>query len=60
MAGIQTILCVPTMNGVVELGSAVLIHKRRDVVEHIKMVFQDSTWGLDDMQIISHSQVANF
>ncbi|XP_024393060.1 transcription factor MYC2 [Physcomitrium patens] len=60
MAGIQTILCVPTMNGVVELGSTDLIHRRWDVVEHIKMVFQDSTWGLDDMQIMSHSQVANF
>lgn len=24
------------------------------------MVFQDSTWALDDMQIMSHSQVANF
>ncbi|KAG0589782.1 hypothetical protein M758_1G045200 [Ceratodon purpureus] len=53
MAGIQTILCVPTMNGVVELGSTDLIRERWEVVEHVRMVFEESMWGLGDMQMTS-------
>ncbi|XP_024370450.1 transcription factor MYC4 [Physcomitrium patens] len=61
MAGIQTILCVPIMNGVVELGSTDAIHERLDVVEYVKMVFQEPTWGLTNMSpIISQSQVGKF
>lgn len=59
MAGIQTILCVPIMDGVVELGSTDLIHERWEVVQHIQVVFQDSMWGLGDMQMMAHAGLAN-
>ena len=35
------------------------IHERWAVVEHIKMVFEESMWGLNDMQIMSHSSLPN-
>ncbi|CAM6017813.1 unnamed protein product [Sphagnum balticum] len=45
MAGIQTILCVPTRNGVVELGSTDLIAENWDVVQQVRLVFDELTWG---------------
>nr|WEX73757.1 bHLH transcription factor [Abies beshanzuensis] len=39
--GIQTILCVPTDNGVVELGSVDSIKENKEVVQMIKSIFND-------------------
>ncbi|KAH8965730.1 hypothetical protein BDL97_04G131600 [Sphagnum fallax] len=53
MAGIQTILCVPTRNGVVELGSTDLISENRDVVQQVTLVFDELTWGVGEAQTMS-------
>ncbi|CAM6128557.1 unnamed protein product [Calypogeia fissa] len=42
MAGIQTIVCVPTRNGVVELGSTDLNAENGELLQSIKAVFDDS------------------
>lgn len=39
--GIQTILCVPTDNGVVELGSVDSIKENKEVIRMIKSIFND-------------------
>lgn len=39
--GIQTILCVPTDNGVVELGSVDSIKENKEVIQMIKSIFND-------------------
>eukprot|EP00249_Psilotum_nudum_P020295 c27640_g1_i2 orf=1102-2988(+) len=41
MAGIQTIVCVSTINGVVELGSTDLITENRKLIQEIKVSFTD-------------------
>ncbi|KAG6545148.1 hypothetical protein Mapa_013413 [Marchantia paleacea] len=41
MAGIQTLICVPSRSGVVELGSTDLIAESLDIIENVKMVFCD-------------------
>jgi len=53
MAGIQTILCVPTRNGVVELGSTDLISENWDVVQQVTLVFDELTWGVGEAQTMS-------
>ncbi|CAK9859824.1 unnamed protein product [Sphagnum jensenii] len=53
MAGIQTILCVPTRNGVVELGSTDLIAENWDVVQQVRLVFDELTWGPNEVQTMS-------
>ncbi|XP_073388741.1 transcription factor MYC2 isoform X2 [Physcomitrium patens] len=55
MAGIQTIVCVPTRTGVVELGSTDLISQNMDVVHHIKMVFDEPFWGANRSQVMAQS-----
>lgn len=44
MAGIQTIVCVPTMNGVAELGSTDLINENRKLIHEIKVSFNEDVW----------------
>ncbi|BBN20496.1 hypothetical protein Mp_Vg00340 [Marchantia polymorpha subsp. ruderalis] len=41
MAGIQTIACIPTKNGVVELGSTELIFESWEVINNIKEFFSE-------------------
>ncbi|KAL2645032.1 hypothetical protein R1flu_012619 [Riccia fluitans] len=45
MAGIQTIVCIPVKNGVVELGSTELIYESWEVVNTIKTMFSDETFS---------------
>ncbi|CAK9194917.1 unnamed protein product [Sphagnum troendelagicum] len=52
MAGIQTILCVPTRNGVVELGSTDLIAENWDVVQQVRLVFDELTWGPNESKTV--------
>ncbi|OIT32234.1 PREDICTED: transcription factor MYC4 [Nicotiana attenuata] len=40
--GIQTLLCIPTSNGVLELGSAHLIKENFDLVQQVKSLFLSS------------------
>ncbi|CAK9875453.1 unnamed protein product [Sphagnum jensenii] len=49
----KTILCVPTRNGVVELGSTDLISENRDVVQQVTLVFDELTWGVGEAQTMS-------
>lgn len=44
MAGIQTIVCVPTLYGVAELGSTDLIYENRKLIHEIKVSFTDDVW----------------
>eukprot|EP00250_Pteridium_aquilinum_P003281 c13605_g1_i1 orf=596-2470(-) len=44
MAGIQTIVCVPTLHGVAELGSTDLINENRKLIHEIKVSFTDDVW----------------
>lgn len=44
MAGIQTIVCVPTLNGVAELGSTDLIFENRKLIHEIKVSFTEEVW----------------
>jgi transcription factor MYC2 len=53
MAGIQTILCVPTGSGVVELGSTDLIPENLHVVHNIKTLFDETAWGFNDVAALS-------
>jgi transcription factor MYC2 len=53
MAGIQTILCVPTGSGVVELGSTDLIAENLHVVHNIKTLFDETAWGFNDVAALS-------
>lgn len=55
MAGIQTIICVPTKTGVVELGSTDLIKQNLEVVHNIKMVFDEPSWGANRSQVMAQS-----
>jgi transcription factor MYC2 len=57
MAGIQTILCVPTKNGVVELGSTDLIRQNWEVVQKIKNAFEEPPplWGSTRFETMPHS-----
>ncbi|KAG0617926.1 hypothetical protein M758_4G025100 [Ceratodon purpureus] len=55
MAGIQTIVCVPTKTGVVELGSTDLIRQNSEVVHNIKVVFDEPTWGANRSQVMAQS-----
>ncbi|KAG0628675.1 hypothetical protein M758_1G045000 [Ceratodon purpureus] len=55
MAGIQTIICVPTKTGVVELGSTDLIRQNLEVVHNIKMVFDEPSWGANRSQVMAQS-----
>ncbi|CAM6023124.1 unnamed protein product [Sphagnum balticum] len=49
----KTILCVPTRNGVVELGSTDLILENWDVVQQVTSVFDELTWGVGEAQTMS-------
>ncbi|CAM6041362.1 unnamed protein product [Sphagnum compactum] len=49
----KTILCVPTRNGVVELGSTDLISENWDVVQQVRLVFDELTWGQNEVQTMS-------
>ncbi|KAI5075830.1 hypothetical protein GOP47_0009906 [Adiantum capillus-veneris] len=44
MAGIQTIVCVPTDNGVAELGSTDMIFENRKLIHEIKVAFTEDIW----------------
>ncbi|MCO5575986.1 hypothetical protein L7F22_029793 [Adiantum nelumboides] len=44
MAGIQTIVCVPTLYGVAELGSTDLIFENRKLIHEIKVSFTEDLW----------------
>ncbi|MCO5588443.1 hypothetical protein L7F22_042399 [Adiantum nelumboides] len=44
MAGIQTIVCVPTYNGVAELGSTDMIFENRKLIHEIKVSFTEDIW----------------
>lgn len=44
MAGIQTIVCVPTYNGVAELGSTDVIFENRKLIHEIKVSFTEDIW----------------
>ncbi|KAH7302586.1 hypothetical protein KP509_23G078500 [Ceratopteris richardii] len=44
MAGIQTIVCVPTYNGVAELGSTDIIFENRKLIHEIKVSFTEDIW----------------
>lgn len=44
IAGIQTIVCVPTLHGVAELGSTDLIYENRKLIHEIKVSFTDDVW----------------
>eukprot|EP00250_Pteridium_aquilinum_P020388 c24796_g1_i1 orf=728-1705(+) len=44
MAGIQTIVCVPTLNGVAELGSTDLVFENRKLIHEIKVSFTEDVW----------------
>lgn len=44
MAGIQTIVCVPTLHGVAELGSTDSIYENRKLIHEIKVSFTDDVW----------------
>lgn len=44
MAGIQTIVCVPTLYGVAELGSTDLIFENRKLIHEIKVSFTEDVW----------------
>eukprot|EP00250_Pteridium_aquilinum_P005155 c15293_g1_i1 orf=791-2728(+) len=44
MAGIQTIVCVPTHNGVAELGSTDVIFENRKLIHEIKVSFTEDIW----------------
>ncbi|CAK9874642.1 unnamed protein product [Sphagnum jensenii] len=50
---LQTILCVPTGTGVVELGSTDLIAENLHVVHNIKTLFDESAWGFNDVAALS-------
>lgn len=44
MAGIQTIVCVPTFNGVAELGSTDIIFENSKLIHEIKVSFTEDIW----------------
>ncbi|KAI5071913.1 hypothetical protein GOP47_0014164 [Adiantum capillus-veneris] len=44
MAGIQTIVCVPTLYGVAELGSTDPIFENRKLIHEIKVSFTEDLW----------------
>ncbi|KAI5074851.1 hypothetical protein GOP47_0010812 [Adiantum capillus-veneris] len=44
MAGIQTLVCVPTLHGVAELGSTDTIYENRKLIHEIKVSFTDDVW----------------
>eukprot|EP00249_Psilotum_nudum_P016459 c25835_g1_i1 orf=598-2514(-) len=44
MAGIQTIVCVPTVNGVAELGSTDIIHENMGLIREIQGSFTEDIW----------------
>eukprot|EP00249_Psilotum_nudum_P016460 c25835_g1_i2 orf=2-1591(-) len=44
MAGIQTIVCVPTVNGVAELGSTDIIYENMELVQEIRGSFTEDIW----------------
>ncbi|MCO5559822.1 hypothetical protein L7F22_013426 [Adiantum nelumboides] len=44
MAGIQTLVCVPTLHGVAELGSTDSIYENRKLIHEIKVSFTDDVW----------------
>ncbi|CAK9222812.1 unnamed protein product [Sphagnum troendelagicum] len=50
---LQTILCIPTGTGVVELGSTDLIAENLHVVHNIKTLFDESAWGFNDVAALS-------
>ncbi|CAM6023916.1 unnamed protein product [Sphagnum balticum] len=50
---LQTILCVPTGSGVVELGSTDLIAENLHVVHNIKTLFDETAWGFNDVAALS-------
>lgn len=53
MAGIQTIVCVPTLHGVAELGSTDLIYENRKLIHEIKVSFTDDVWEQNQSQSCS-------
>lgn len=44
--GVQTLVCIPTSNGVVELGSNVIITQNWSVVRQVKCSFESDLYGL--------------
>ncbi|XP_071706553.1 transcription factor MYC2-like [Rutidosis leptorrhynchoides] len=40
--GLQTIVCIPSTNGVVELGSTALIYQSQDLINQVKVLFNFS------------------
>lgn len=44
--GMQTMVCIPTSNGVVELGSNVIITQNWSLVQQIKCLFESDLFGL--------------
>ncbi|KAH7439372.1 hypothetical protein KP509_04G058100 [Ceratopteris richardii] len=44
IAGIQTVVCVPTLYGVAELGSTDLIFENRKFIHEIKVSFSEDIW----------------
>ncbi|XP_076883686.1 transcription factor MYC2-like [Bidens hawaiensis] len=45
--GLQTIVCIPSVDGVIELGSTELIHQNPDVVKKVKASFNMMQMGTD-------------
>ncbi|KAH7405204.1 hypothetical protein KP509_15G060700 [Ceratopteris richardii] len=44
IAGIQTVVCVPTYNGIVELGSTDVIFENRKLIHEIKVSITEDIW----------------
>ncbi|OIW02281.1 hypothetical protein TanjilG_11175 [Lupinus angustifolius] len=47
MHGIETLTCIPTTNGVIELGSYDTIKQNWGVVQHAKSLFESSSYFMD-------------
>ncbi|KAL3499897.1 hypothetical protein ACH5RR_038990 [Cinchona calisaya] len=45
--GIQTLVCIPSENGVVELGSTDLIFKSSDLMNKVRLLFNFNTSGME-------------
>lgn len=61
MAGIQTMVCVPTLNGVVELGSTDLIYENRNFMDDVKISFtscDDKERRENFLQALHHPSLA--
>ncbi|KAH7300150.1 hypothetical protein KP509_24G046500 [Ceratopteris richardii] len=57
MAGIQTIVCVPTLSGVAELGSSELIYENRKLVHEIRASFSENLWKATSKDVLNgHAQ----